>query len=278
LRRARLGRPVVWILLSATVLVCMYRVSTTPFYGGHRVISIRQRAQLHSIDAALEWFANESHNYPPSEANDVAGSPYCGAMKLAEAMMGKDMLGYHGHSVFRADGMDANGTMLYSGKADEASLKGRHGPFLRLEYANAFRLADIYGKGKTRAYPENILVLCDTYMHKRPSGKITGMPILYYRANTSGKTHAPNSSNNIYDRRDNAALVALGVPGDPNAVHPLADPRRFYLNIQDTRVSTPTPRNRDWFILIGAGYDGLYGTADDVCNFGWRYRESEAPK
>ena len=36
-------------------------------------------------------------------------------------------------------------------------------------------------------------------------------------------------------------------------------------------VTTSRPFNADKFILISAGYDGEYGTADDVCNFDWKY-------
>jgi len=103
------------------------------------------------------------------------------------------------------------------------------------------------------------------------------MPILYYRADPSGTKHDldnPDDPKNIYDCRDNLALINLGVPGDSNAVHPLADPRRFYLNTRKSEVSgVSRPYRSDSYILISAGRDGRYGTADDLCNFDWQYRE-----
>jgi hypothetical protein len=103
------------------------------------------------------------------------------------------------------------------------------------------------------------------------------MPILYYRADTAATSHDandPEDPDNIYDYRDNHALVALGVPGDPNTVHPLAEPRRFYLNTRDWKVRPESrPYRADKFILLSAGRDGLYGTVDDVFNFAWKYRE-----
>jgi hypothetical protein len=33
----------------------------------------------------------------------------------------------------------------------------------------------------------------------------------------------------------------------------------------------------DSYILISAGKDGLYGTADDICNFEWKYIDIENP-
>jgi hypothetical protein len=73
---------------------------------------VKQKAQLKSIEAALELFNYEYANYPPSDANDVTGAAYCGAMKLAEAMMGQDLMGFHPKSAFLADGLDPNGLVF----------------------------------------------------------------------------------------------------------------------------------------------------------------------
>jgi hypothetical protein len=231
------------------------------------------------MEAGLELFNVEFNHYPPSDANDGGRLPYCGAMKLAEALMGQDLLGFHPRSAFRADGLDPNTHLpLYPADAPSVEgLKARIGPFLPAENANAFRLVDIYGKGKTGPFLENTFVLCDTYVRTRPGGKKTGMPILYYRANRAGTAHDvnnPDSPQNIYSYKDNLALINLGVPGDPNGVHPLAEARRFYLNIRSDRIAGPAqPYRNDSYLLISAGWDGLYGTADDICNFEWRYRE-----
>ncbi|MEN6576304.1 MAG: hypothetical protein ABFD90_08175 [Phycisphaerales bacterium] len=237
--------------------------------------NIKQEAQLHSMDAALELFKSGYFIYPPSDANDPTGKPYCGAMKLAEAVMGQDLLGWHSKSAFRCDGLDpATLASFYPAAPSPDNLKARKGPFLQVANANACRLVDVYGKGNTGPFPENTLVLCDTFGQKRPSGKKTGMPILYYRANSFGWAHKRGDRNNIYKCEDNQTLVALGVPGQPGKVHPLNDPNQFYLNTQNDRArSGIEPFNHDSYILISAGWDGLYGTADDVCNFTWKYRE-----
>jgi len=244
----------------------------------------QQPLQLRSMEVVLELFAFEYGGYPPSDANDPTGSPYCGALKLAEAVMGQDLLGIHSDSVFRADGLDAMGAVdLYPdvdrvSKAErDAHLKARKGPYVQPGNANASRLAEVYGQGHTGPFDENRFVLCDTYIRKRPSGAKTGMPILYYRADPKKTAHDvndPDNPANIYDYRDNQMLLALGVPGEPSAVHPLTDPQRFYMNTQRDNSQGPgTPYHADKFILISAGYDGLYGTADDICNFQWQYRE-----
>jgi hypothetical protein len=240
----------------------------------------RQVFQLGSLDAGVRIFASEFKGFPPSDANDPAGQPYCGSMKLMEALMGQDLLGFHAKSVFRQDGLDANGVLLYrAGTEDlprvlrESTLTYRRVPFPGEMTGNPRRLVDIYGRGNTGPFPENTFVLCDCYWRDGPSGKRTGMPILYYRANPSGTTHDvtnPDNPQNIYNYRDNQALIALGVPGSPGATHPLIDPRRFYLNTQDRKaLPRSAPYRADSFILISAGPDGLYGTADDICNFDW---------
>jgi hypothetical protein len=165
-------------------------------------------AQLHSIEGALELFNSEFSHYPPSEANDPAGLPYCGAMKLAESLMGQDLLGFHSDSIFRRDGWSTAGVPLYPVRIDvmspalrEANLKARKGPFLQLENANAWRLEDIYGKGKTGPFPGSTYVLCDAFTRKHPDGRRFSMPILYYRANPAGTMHDvnnPDNPQNIY--------------------------------------------------------------------------------
>jgi type II secretory pathway pseudopilin PulG len=254
---------------------------------------VKQRTQLHAIDAAIELFNSEHDGYPPSGAKDEAPPPaaylsrtdYCGAMKLAEAMMGQDLLGFHPDSAFRSDGTTdgtAN-TRLYT----QATLNARKGPYLQLENANVYKLGDLYWEQglTTGPYNKDLFVLCDVYnrVTNQSTGKKVGMPILYYKANTANTDHDvanPDNPNNIYNYLDNYELVALGMPGqkvgfthDLNENPPLKPGGRFYrntLNIQITSINRPY--RADSYILIAAGYDGEYGTADDICNFEWKYK------
>jgi len=86
----------------------------------------------------------------------------------------------------------------------------------------------------------------------------------------------------LYNFMDIESLVALGKPWDTSATstsHKLSASgtegvSRFFKNIQSDKIVTASrPFNADKFILISAGYDGEYGTADDVCNFDWKYQE-----
>jgi hypothetical protein len=224
------------------------------------------------IEAAIEQYKSEFGVYPPSGALDPVMTDYCGAMKLCEAMVGQDLEGFHPDSVFRRAGMDAASMLqLYS----SSTLSARRGPFLGAQHS--FEIGQIWIAG-TGSFIPTSRVLCDAYKRVMPSGIEAGMPVLYYRADPNGALHDPSlvaamtpldNRGNIYNWLDNHELLALGVPGSPAPVnHPLADPVKFYDMTRDKTVTgSSVPHNPDSYILISAGRDGYYGTADDLTNF-----------
>jgi type II secretory pathway pseudopilin PulG len=246
---------------------------------------VKQQAQFHSIGAALELFNSEFDTYPDSSAEGADKKPYCGAMKLAEAMVGKDLMGFNPDSVFSSDGRDLSSTrLLYDAGGKTFDPSSRKGPYLPIENANAYRIEEIYGT--LGGFTAGSLVLCDVFgqVTNKTTGQKIGMPVLYYKAHTSRMKHdVIDPDNSIYDYRDNQELLLLGRPWD-SGTHRLAkesnqegsfpDGARFYentLNIQVT--STRMPYNKDTYLLISAGNDGEYGTSDDICNFDFKYRE-----
>jgi hypothetical protein len=51
-------------------------------------------------------------------------------------------------------------------------------------------------------------------------------------------------------------------------------PLRFYKNTRNDKIAiVRRPYMEESYILISAGFDGEYGTADDICNYEWKYRE-----
>lgn len=286
--------------------------------------NVRQRAQFHSIGMALDAFSADWDGYPNSDRYDEVPTAYCGAMKLAEAMLGQDLLGFHPSSRFRSDGTDGSGAMtpLYPAVAATPAyaenVKSRKGPYLPLENANAYKLKYLYGTTKAATKfpgvnnqgPERF-VLCDVYGRvtlqpdpaetQKVSGK-AGMPVLYYRANVSGTKLPVNKGGissgvaipatdpdplYIYNHLNNDDLVLLGMPWDTTgAAHPMAsasagndlrgnpvDPINFYNRIWNEKVYNSTtnifrPYRSDTYILLSAGFDGEYGTPDDIFNFG----------
>ncbi len=267
---------------------------------------VKQRAQFHAFDVALELYKNEFDEYPDSGLQDATGQPYCGAMKFCEALLGQDLLGFHPNSYFLNSGQDNFGTPLYDLLTTDPdyvdNLKTRKGPYLELENANAYKLKHLYGAGNTGTFEQERYVLCDVYSRVRllPDadnirGK-SGMPILYYKADTSKISHSraaadlnpdPRISQSIYNYNDNDELVQLGLPWDATGLleHPMdsrstanqtstggtSDTQKyFYEKIRDEKFPdiAPRPKKADSYILISAGFDGEYGTPDDIFNFG----------
>ncbi len=237
--------------------------------------------------------------YRPSDENLLDPSPppvlgpdpfgYGGAQKLAEALVGWDLLGYHPESAFRSDGFNTDRAgqqyLVYDPRTRQ-NVDEREGPYIELENANAFKMGDIYSN--IGAFNPDNYVLCDVFTKMRTGlggvygSKKTGMPILYYRARTAnfeqtyGQALPPAGpdgiDDDIYYYRDNVNLLALGTPdgtahildGSDNAV----DWQRFEEMILNDEITTLNrPYRAGSYILISAGKDGLYGTADDLTNF-----------
>jgi hypothetical protein len=276
------------ITLAAIAIPLFLLILTIPLlyksYDNHgQYYDIKQDAQYNSISVALELFNSDLDSYPPSDALDPNGLPYCGAMKFAEGMMGQDLKGFHPNSVFRSDGTDGLGRVLYPDANNlttelyQDNINIRKGPYLPIENANAYHLNDIFEN--TGPFDGNIFVLCDVFrsVTQLNTGKKIGMPILYYKADTSKTSHDlnnPDNPDNIYNYKDNHVLLALGVPGQPDKKHPLfEDPTIFYKMTKDYKSrKVSIPKRIDSFILISAGLDCLYGTKDDIVNFdmGWK--------
>jgi type II secretory pathway pseudopilin PulG len=264
----------------------------------------KQKAHLSAIELALVAFKNDYGDYPPSygwDYNSNSSLNYCGAQKLAEALLGWDLRGFHPKSAWRADGLDAG---LDTGAYDPARTRDdngdgipdtfdeRKGPYLELATADAFRLGNISVSqpglfANTGSLAPDTYVLCDVFGRKtinimnQVTGETTrfkaGTPILYFKANTSSKYLGDPESGSIYRISDNQELIGLGsveeLPQDVRA-HPLYlnNPfGNFIQEIMDPKVSTTNrmwPYRPDSYILISAGADGLYGTDDDINNFG----------
>ncbi len=178
--------------------------------------------------------------------------------------------------------------------------------YLQLEKANPYLIKDIYSSAVINAagytnhagFDPNTYVLCDSYnrVTHKVTGKKIGMPILYYKADAVKMKHpAPADSvtamrtnnaagNYIYNFLDNQDLIDMGIPwiSTGNNAHPLASggttpdnvtitdcPKKFYDITRDSRINTgDRPVRADSYILMSAGFDGEYGTKDDITNFG----------
>lgn len=203
---------------------------------------VTQREQFHAMDTALEGFNAQRGAYPDSGAG-------VGAIELAISMVGVDLLGYSLNGIY-----------------DPCDLSNRR-KYMELRDAKPYRLEDLYLAYAPFSGKE--YVLCDVYRKVKHafSGNLVGMPVLYYSANTA------RFGRNIYNFADNTPLIDLGKPwekGQP--VHRL-DEDGFDTGIRNDEIwenSNETlyrPHRDNSYILLSAGYDGEYGTRDDISNF-----------
>jgi len=252
---------------------------------------------LKSIDGGLEMFYNDFSRYPSSTfrsdpITDYAGTGVnnlTGAHWLARALVGHD-----------AGGVDAQGRMLGSSPVTLAELdptvatrRGVYmeGPMYARDNDEArFTLAgDFEPTGRPVVYESHF-----------------GSPVIYYRANTRAQVPFADSSGlcpatgnpGVYSQQDNYTITGAGT--DPTGwdfayagrQHPMAvfgsdsyDPNDVttvcgdddgipgsftdFLHNETAHETAQRvrPVNAERFILITAGKDGVFGTADDVANF-----------
>ena len=262
-----------------------------------------QKAQFVTMDMALEAFKQDYGDYPPSNLTSTASLYYCGAQKLSEALLGWDLMGFHPKTEWRSDGMNSTGTAAVYNSTNTANLQERKGPYLELAKTSVFKIGKLFNTTTPLAADTN--VLCDIFKVRKTidndsTGKplTAGAPILYYKANTNNKTIDANYASATIDRTynyfDNNPLIQLGkltANGNLGLAHPFAYPVGaeypvFYddktsytpgttyggsgigYGIRDPRISRPVrPYRPDSYILISAGPDGYYGTADDIHNY-----------
>jgi type II secretory pathway pseudopilin PulG len=300
-RTKRSGLTVIEILIVVGVIAILIGLLLPAVHTVQKMAKdTKQKAQLTAIELGLAAFKNDYGDYPPSFCWDpgisTSGTPrdYCGAQKLAEALLGWDLLGFHPDSAWRSDGLDENKTAnsVYREKDVNAdSLRKRKGRYIELENANAFMLSGAYGLFPgPLAQLSDRYVLCDVFPVSERKVQLSdgrmvapGTPILYYRANPANLLHKPATIQEtrfgIYNPRDNAYLVELGQLADAMKAnrdpHWLASDVRepgfdyFYEYTRDPRVTARDwPYRPDSYLLISAGMDGIYGTNDDIRNFG----------
>ncbi len=268
-----------------------------------------QRAQLHSIDVGIETYSNENDGrYPESKmlgpAAPATNQMTVGSQRLAEALIGRDILGLDPNTSWDAYVDNDNKYTYASTKVPKSStepqvldsLKRRQGPYLDATKAEAFQVKELFDDagfvydGITFGPGAPAPVLTDTYRVKRVvrAGKtiMAGTPILYYKANTNSlffpdtddvtTISDPNADVAIYNSRDNEELITLGTV-EGTAVQHLFDELGgvapsgrwyFYDKITNKQItSQPRPYNSTSYILMSAGFDGIFGTRDDIYNF-----------
>ncbi len=264
---------------------------------------IKQKNQFRGISIGLELYRSENEDYPDSAAKpNIGASPVTtGAHQLAEALLGRDFQGYDPWSTGDAQADLATPRIYGRPGATPIEIRQsrdrRKGEYLKLESVEAFQIGELYAPP---ASPGNVYnstlpdqgapVFTDVYRTKNiiltGTGKSAkaGTPVLYYKADVHSTTFDYTTwTTSIYNSDDNQDLIELTPMVAGGVIHhfdkDFPDPfdltrlgrQIFYEAIINPQINSATlirPYNQDSYILVSAGFDGLYGTRDDVFNFG----------
>lgn len=264
MKSKRSGLTIVELLTVAAIIALLVGL-LIPALGTVRRIAkeTKQKAQFVTISLALTTFKNDYGDYPPSDwtPQPLTGD-YCGPQKLAEALLGWDLMGFHPDSHWQASGRNvvpywdrgvqhAPDAYFFYDPASAYDMDKRKGRYLEIATANAFRLGTSAPGARDGLFDDtgplapDRFVICDAFGTRRVAlqdGTMVkaGLPILYYKANSPQKT-----IRGIYDVFDDDGVV-LAKEQDDHMKHPGAAAGWIFNPLG-------TPAN---------AYEFFYGTAD----------------
>jgi len=270
---------------------------------------LKQKSVFHGYETGLELFHSDFDDYPDSHVLPTNGTNnlVCGAQHLAEAMMGIDQKGFDPKSKWYAPahGTDVYASAARGSSAAEiaASDNRRKEIYIEQKDDGCYAIADLYDGNTGQLYSPSGFnqarapVLTDIFRRKRvelttETGQLrrvkVGSPVLYFKADTAtdrfkGTPPLGNYRKYIYNYEDNRAIIELGTVRDPTVKHrydqnvtetvngqSLNGVEFFYHKIMNPDVDAyEKPYNPKTFILMSAGWDGVFGTKDDVTNFNY---------
>ena len=255
----------------------------------------KQKVQFTAIDLGLATFKNDYGDYPPSDQytrleDTGATENTSGAQKLAEALLGWDLLGFHPDSGWRIDGMNrwdysdgtttqAAGSYWLYDRTFGREMDKRKDRYIDIDTANVARLGNnashdgLFDLTAFGAWSDgaDTFVLCDVFGKGKEivlddgTRKKSGLPILYYRADVEAESDGPRPIryDEVYDRSDNAddGSGAFWAPSPD-------DWRKLIRNPDSPQEAPYRPRS---YLLIAPGRDRTFGyvdgTTDDLANF-----------
>ncbi len=264
--------------------------------------TLRQKAEFHGMDISIELFSTDFNGYPDSDMINGGSDYTCGAQRLAEAMLGRDEQGFHPKSRWHPDLEPTPPDNLYF---TDATLKQRKPQYFQLKHSGFYTLGELWDGHLGTELHGPSPVLTDVFNFNRVTigGETVkvGSPVLYFKADPSKKFRVDAANREItnpspadyaqwvYDLSDNIEILELPwlrevedvAPTAGTAIHykdpddPAKDSARiFYEQLTQRATSAGStdffkPYNQDTFILISAGWDGIFGTKDDVTNYNY---------
>jgi len=259
------------------------------------------KSQIHAMEVGMSAFLKDNYSYVysnpayyctnhenPADIEldrwEVQGSNgfIQGANLLVDALVGRDLRGYD-----------------YKRPIDDTYnrwdlINDRRQPYIPLDSVNINKIGqiitDAFGGNPNSNQVQPVIdgLACRVFLDN------FGGPILYYKANASampGKSNIIQSSSAYvgdwaYDGRDNEFFTSyLGT--SPLNNHRISDASLSYVDdgniplgnrfaefIRNTKIVNNSnyksiPMNMNKFIIMSAGKDGIFGTVDDIVNFGF---------
>ncbi len=264
--------------------------------------NLKQKGEFHGLEVSIELFQNAFKYYPDSVKINGGSDYTCGGQRLAETMEGRDERGFHPKSRWHPDLETAAGLTLYDISVNDTT-KERKPVYFELKHSGMYTLDELWGVGNTGTLHGDAPILTDVFVRNRAADPAVtekvGSPVLYFKAHPT-KRFRVNSSNQvvnpaiqseyqqwIYNFDDNIDILSLawlrepGSPQDTVGFPPHYQPRDDYPGVtdeaelfyqimtqrQDTSTGFYKPYNASTYILISAGWDGIFGTKDDITSF-----------
>ncbi len=270
---------------------------------------LKQKSVFHGYETGLELFSKDFDGYPRSRAKydafGIAGQDVYGPQHLAEALLGRDLNGFDRETKW----CDANEDPLcYTTDPKSVNRRKDHyvevkddGAYLIEEIYGAGNTGKVfsYDSSKDKRAP----VVTDIFKGKKitlANGELVkvGTPILYFKANTATKRFMGSDSYAqrnrwIYNYEHNRGIIELGTVKDPTKKHNFDETVTPVVNsvtyidgldffykgtVMNAKFRTldssgnpasDRPYNPNTFLLMSAGWDGVFGTKDDITNFNY---------
>ena len=244
-------------------------------------------ADMHALSIGLDQYHADFNMYPNSSIVDGSTGAYGGAIPqgagyevMAEALLGFLPGNLDGYTPSWPSGTiwSTSSTLNQTQGFTMAPYKKVYGPYMSVTASNIFMV-----KGTSAAYPAQYY-FTDAFGQAATTNAQL-LPILYFSANTNpvGTIASGNTKPTIFgdyysNSSGSASIPGIFNAGDDNnppgptagAVPPSLAPSPGFLNLigntsQDNLVDAgETIMGSDGYLLVSAGPDGAYFTADDI--------------